>query len=159
MDIQNINTMDNLILETIQYISKISKKKVTEDSISTYLNNRGAHNIDNKSLIEILKQLQGKGLINQLYRPIDTAITSKAPHPTTSQSVTSPIAENNVTGTSDNYVVTSVNDIINKPTPSVNRSLPATPMAGINTTPRVLTTENSSLNAKFESLENYIGKL
>ena len=48
MDIQNINTMDNLILEAIQYISKISKKKVTEDSISTYLNNKGAHNIDNK---------------------------------------------------------------------------------------------------------------
>ena len=93
MDIQNINTMDNLILEAIQYISKISKKKVTEDSISTYLNNKGAHNIDNKSIIEILKQLQGKGLINQLYRPIDRAITSKASHSTTSQSVISPIAE------------------------------------------------------------------
>ena len=52
--------MDNLILETIQYISKISKKKVTEDSISTYLNNKGVRNIDNKSIIEILKQLQGK---------------------------------------------------------------------------------------------------
>ena len=60
MGIQNINTMDNLILETIQYISKISKKKVTEDSISTYLNNKGVRNIDNKSIIEILKQLQGK---------------------------------------------------------------------------------------------------
>ena len=44
----------------------ISKKKVTEDSISTYLNNKGAHNIDNKSIIETLNQLQGKGLINQL---------------------------------------------------------------------------------------------
>ena len=139
--------MDNLILEAIQYISKISKKKVTEDSISTYLNNKGAHNIDNKSIIEILKQLQGKGLINQLYRPIDTAVTSKAPHSTTSQSVISPLAENHVHDTSDN-------DIINKPIPSINRSLPATPMAGINTTPRVLTTGNSSLNAKFESLES-----
>ena len=93
-------------------------------------------------------------MINQLYRPIDTAITSKAPHSTTSQSVTSPIAENNVNGTSHNDIVTSVNDIINKPTPSINRSLPATPMTGINTTPRVLSTENSSLNAKFESLES-----
>ena len=81
-------------------------------------------------------------MINQLYRPIDTAITSKAPHSTTSQSVTSPITENNVNGTSDNDIVTSFNDIINKPTPSINRSLPATPMAGINTTPRVLATEN-----------------
>ena len=93
MDIQNINTMDNLILEAIQCISKISKKKVTEDSISTYLNNKGAHNIDNKPIIETLKQLQGKGLINQLYKPIDTGITSKARHSTTSQSITSPIAE------------------------------------------------------------------
>ena len=58
MDIQNINAVDNLILEAIRYISKISKKKVTEDSVSTYLNNKGAHNIDNKSIIEILKQLQ-----------------------------------------------------------------------------------------------------
>ena len=129
MDIQNINTMNNLILEAIQYISKISKKKVTEDSISTYLNNKGAHNIDNKSIIDILKQLQGKGLINQLYSPIDAAITSKATHSTTSQSVISPIAENHVHDTSDNDIVTSVNDIINKPIPSMNRSLPATPMA------------------------------
>ena len=75
MDIQNITAMDNLILEAIHCISKISKKKVTEDSISTYLNNKGAHNVDNKSIIEILKQFQGKGLINQLYRPIDTAIS------------------------------------------------------------------------------------
>ena len=48
--------MDNLILEAINCISKIGKKKVTEDNISTYLNNKGAHNIDNKSVIEILKQ-------------------------------------------------------------------------------------------------------
>ena len=92
-------------------------------------------------------------MIHQLYRPIDTAITSEAPHSNTSQSVISPIAENHVHDTSDNDIVTSVNDIINKPIPSINRSLPATPMAGINTT-RVPTTGNSSLNAKFESLES-----
>ena len=79
MDIQNFNKMKNLILNSIHYISKISKKKVMEDSISTYLNNKGSYNIDNKSIIEIVKQLQGMGLINQLYRPIDTAVTSKAP--------------------------------------------------------------------------------
>ena len=146
--------MDNLILEAIQYISKISKKKVTEDSISTYLNNKGAHNIDNKSIIEILKQLQGKGLINQLYRPIDTAITSKAPHSTTSQSVISPIAENYVNDTSDNDIITGDNDIINKSIPSISRSLPATLMPGINATPRVLTIGNSSLNANFQPLES-----
>ena len=84
--------MDNLVLETIQIISKINKKKVTEDS--TYLNNKVENNIDNKSVVEILKQLQCKGLINQLYGPIDKAITSKVPHSTTSQSVISPITEN-----------------------------------------------------------------
>ena len=68
-------------------------------------------------------------MINQIYRPIDAAVTSKGPHPTTSQSVISPIAENHVHDTSDNDIVTSVNDIINKPIPSMNRSLPATPMA------------------------------
>ena len=92
--------------------------------------------------------------MNQLYRPIDTTITSKAPHSTTSQSVISPIAENHVHDISDNDIVTSVNDIINKAISSINRSLPATPMAGINNTPRVLTTRNSSLNAKFKFLES-----
>ena len=89
--------------------------------VSTYLNNKGTHNIDNKSIIETLKQLQGKGLINQLYRPIGTAIATKVPHSTTPQSVISPIAENHVHDTSDNDIVTSVNDIINKPIPSINR--------------------------------------
>ena len=93
-------------------------------------------------------------MINQLYRPIDTAITSKAPHSTTSQSVISPIAENYVNATSDNDIITGDNDIINKPMPSINRSLPATPMVGINTIPCVLTIGNSSLNANFEPLES-----
>ena len=91
--------------------------------------------------------MQGEGLINQLYRFIDAAITSKAPHFTPSQSVISPIAENHVNGI-------SVDDIINKTVLSVNRSLHATPMDGINTTPCVLTIGNSSLNAKFEYLKS-----
>ena len=100
--------MDNLILEAIHYISKISKKKVTEDSISTYLNNKGAHSVDNKSIIETLNQLHDKGLIDQLYRPIDTAITSKAPHSTPSQSVISPIAEDHVNDTSESILLISI---------------------------------------------------
>ena len=52
------------------------------------------------------------------------------------------------------------NDIINKPIPSINTLLSSTPMAGINTTPRVLTIGNSSLNDKFESLESKLfGKI
>ena len=94
MGIQNINTIDNLVLEVLEAIQYISK--ITEDSILSYLNNKGAHDIDDKSVIEILKQLQGKALINQLYRSIDAAITSKATHSTTSQSVIPLIAENHV---------------------------------------------------------------
>ena len=72
-----------------------------------------AHNIDNESVIQTLNQLQGKGLISKRYRPIDTTITSKTPHPTPSQSLISPSAENHVNDT-------SVNNIINKPIPSMN---------------------------------------
>ena len=103
--------MENLILQVTHCISKINKKEVTEDSISTYLDNEEAHNIDNKSIIEILKRLQCTDLINQLYRSIDTILTSKASHSTPSQSIMSPIAENHANEASDN-------DIINKPTPS-----------------------------------------
>ena len=145
--------MDNLIPEAIYYISKISKKKVTVDSISTYLNNKGAHKIDNKSIIKTLNQLQGSSLNNQFCRPKDTAMLSKAPFSTPSQSLIPPIAEKHVNET-------SVNDTINKPIPSINRSLPATSVAKTNTTPCVLTIGNSSLNVKFESLKSkYVGNL
>ena len=88
MDIQNINAVDNLILEAIRYISKIRKKKVTEDSVSTYLNNKGHITLTISQLLKFW----------------------------------------------NNY---NYNDIINKPISSINRSLPATRMAGINTTPLV----------------------
>ena len=116
--------MDNLILKAIYYISK---NKVTIDDISPYLNDKRAHNIENKSIIQTLNQLYGKCLIKQLLRPLGKAITLKALHSTPSQSVISPIAENHINGTSEN-------DIINEPIPSINRSLSATPTAGVNIT-------------------------
>ena len=63
--------MEELILEAINYISKISKKKVTVDSISSYITNNGAHNIDCNSITETLNQMQDNGLINKLYRSIE----------------------------------------------------------------------------------------
>ena len=88
-----------------------------------------------------------------LYRPIDTAIISKAPHFSPSQCLISPIVENHVNDTRDN-------DIINKLIPSINRSLLLAAMAGINTAHRVLTIGNSSLNANFEFLESKLyGKI
>ena len=116
--------MDNLILKAIYYISK---NKVTVVDILPYLNDKRAHNIENKSIIQTLNQLYGKCLIKQLLRPLGKAITLKALHSTPSQSVISPIAENHINGTSEN-------DIINEPIPSINRSLSATPTAGVNIT-------------------------
>ena len=116
--------MDNLILKAICYISK---NKVTVVDILPYLNDKRAHNIENKSIIQTLNQLYGKCLIKQLLRPLGKAITLKALHSTPSQSVISPIAENHINGTSEN-------DIINEPIPSINRSLSATPTAGVNIT-------------------------
>lgn len=116
--------MDNLILKAIYYISK---NKITVVDILPYLNDKRAHNIENKSIIQTLNQLYGKCLIKQLLRPLGKAITLKALHSTPSQSVISPIAENHINGTSEN-------DIINEPIPSINRSLSATPTAGVNIT-------------------------
>ena len=50
----NFNAMDRLILDAIHYLSTISKKKVRVDTISTYLNNKGTHNIGNESVIKTL---------------------------------------------------------------------------------------------------------
>ena len=72
--------MGSSILEAINYVSKIIKKKVTADNVSNYLYNIGAHNIGNDSIIETLKELQSKSLINKLCRPFEASnTTSKKP--------------------------------------------------------------------------------
>ena len=119
---------------------------MTADNISNYQCNIGAHNIDNDSIIETLKEMQNKGLINKPYRPIEASNTTlKTPQSTTPQSKAPPAEEN--------HFVT-VNDSINKSIlASLNRSLPATMIVEPNTTPHVLSIGNSSLNAKLEDLE------
>ena len=100
------------------------------DNISNYLCNTGAHNIDNDSIIEILKEMQSKGLIhNKLYWPMEANnTTSKSPQSTSWQSKTTPAEENHFI---------KINDFINKSLPpSRNRSLPGTPIVEPNT-PRV----------------------
>ena len=104
----NFNSMDSLILDAIYYPSTISKQKVRVYSISTYHNNKGAHNIGNESVIETLNQLQGKGLINRPCKLADTAIASKARHSAPSQSLIS-------------FIVTSVSSIVNKSIPSIHQ--------------------------------------
>ena len=119
---------------------------MTADKISNYLCNIGAHNIDIGSIIETLKEMQSKSLINKLYRPIETInTTSKTPQSTPSQSKTPPAEEN--------HFIT-INDSINKSIPlSLNRSLFATLIVELNTTLRVLSIGSSSLNARLEALE------
>ena len=53
---------------------------MTADNVSNYLRNIGAHNIDNDSIIKTLKEMQNKGVVNKLYRPIEANnTTSKTP--------------------------------------------------------------------------------
>ena len=64
--------MDTQILEAINYIRNVSKKKVTIDRIVTYLNNTGVSNQDKESAEANLKEIQTKGNINENYKPLIT---------------------------------------------------------------------------------------
>ena len=146
--------MEKLILEAVNYVSKISKRKVTSDSIANYINKNGAHNIDYNSITETLEQMQRKGLINKLCRPTETSHIT----PTTSQSI--PLQHKTPPDT-DIHSCANINDSINKSIQSsTNKSLTATPFAQQTTTPRILSMGNSSLNTKLESLESKLcGKI
>ena len=73
--------MENSILEAINYVSRLRKQKVTIDSISSFLNSRGATNLDNASIATLLKEMQADGPINKRNRPInrDTKLTTPTP--------------------------------------------------------------------------------
>ena len=58
------------MLEAVNYIRNVSKKKVTIDRIVTYLNDAGASNWDKKSVEANLKEMQTKGIINENYKPL-----------------------------------------------------------------------------------------
>ena len=47
--------MENSILEAINYVSKISRQKVTVESISAFLNKKGPSNIEDQYIMEALK--------------------------------------------------------------------------------------------------------
>ena len=66
--------MDTQMLEAINYIRNVSKKKVTIDRIVTYLNNAGASNWDKESVEANLKEMQTKGIINENYKPLITLL-------------------------------------------------------------------------------------
>ena len=52
------------MLESINYIRNISKKKVTIDQIVIYLNHAGASNWDKESVEANVKEMQTKGIIH-----------------------------------------------------------------------------------------------
>ena len=70
--------MDPQMLEAMNYIRNVSKKKFTIDRIVTYLNNASASNWDRESAEANLKEMQTKGIINENYKPLIT-LSSDSP--------------------------------------------------------------------------------
>ena len=113
-------TMKNILLEAINYVSNISRQKVTVDNISTFLDKRGPNNLDNEVIIKTLQEMQAKGLINRLISP-------KTPVSNPSPAQVSPDPVNDTSIIND-----SINKSLNKSIPpSINRSLPPTPIANV----------------------------
>ena len=134
--------MENSILEAINYVSKISRQKVTVESISTFLNKKGPSNIEDHYIMEALKDMQDKGVINKYNRLINL----KSPQPTEISTTAEKVNVANIR---------SINDSMNKTFPLLpNRSLPTTPPTTANATPRLFSIDNSTLNSKLESLES-----
>ena len=64
--------MDTQMVEAINYVRNVSKKKVAIDKIVTYFNNAGSSNWDKESLEANLKKMQTKGVVNENYKPLIT---------------------------------------------------------------------------------------
>ena len=129
-------------MKQLTNVSKISRQKVTVESISTFLNKRGLSNVEDHYIMEALKDMQDKGVINKYNRPINLKSPQPTEIPTTAEKV-------NVAN------IRSINYSMNKTFPLLqNRSLPKTPPTTANTTPRLFSIDYSTLNSKLESLES-----
>ena len=153
--------MENSILEAIHYVGRVGKQNFTIDSISFFLNSRGAANLDNASIVTLLKEMQAEGLINKCKRPInrDTKLTT----PTPPQVEICSVPENEESCNNDSSINDSSVSMINRAiaTP-INRTLSPTPSAGSNITPintqHLLSVNSPILNTKCESLESIFWK-
>ena len=58
------------MLEAINYIRNVSKKKMTIDKIVTYLNNADASNWDKESVEANLKEMETKDIIKENCKPL-----------------------------------------------------------------------------------------
>ena len=66
----------------MNYVSNISRQKVTVDNISTFLDKRGPNNLDNEVIMKTLQEMQAKGLINKSNRLISpkTPVSNPSPY-------------------------------------------------------------------------------
>ena len=62
--------MDTQMLEAINYIRNVSKKKVTIDRIVTYVKGAVVSSWDKEFVEANLKEMQTKGIINENYKPL-----------------------------------------------------------------------------------------
>ena len=86
-------TMENILLEAINYVSNVSRQKVTVDNISTFLDKRGPNNLDNEVIIKTLQEVQAKGLINKCNRLTSpkTPVSNPSPAQASPDPVTTPV--------------------------------------------------------------------
>ena len=153
--------MESSTLDAINYVSRVRKQKVTIDSISSFINSRGATNLDNASIATLLKEMQADGLINKHNRPINTDTVLTTPTPPRIETCTVPKNQESQNNDNNDSSVSMINRSIATP---MNRTLPPTPSAGSNITPintqRLLFVNSPSLNTKLESLESKLcGKI
>ena len=74
--------MEKLILNAVNHIKQISKKKVSLDSILQRLNKTSATNIDTDAIRMEIEQMLHKGVINQDYKNL---ISSTVPEATSDE--------------------------------------------------------------------------
>ena len=107
-----IYIMDTQMLEAINYIRNVSKKKVIIDRIVTYLNNAGESNWDKDSAEANLKELQTKGIINENYKPLIT-LSSDSPNSSITQDdvcITPQVGCNVINATTNPVIPTPISD-------------------------------------------------
>ena len=131
------------MLEAINYIRNVSKKKVTIDKIVSYLNNAVASDWDKESVEANLKEVQTKGVVNENYKPL-ISLSSDSPNFSIIQDVCiTPQVESDVISAATNPVM---------PTPLSYPTI-ATPNKGSFVTPFTFQTfySNSVISSSFSS--------
>ena len=69
--------MEYQLVEAINYIEKVSKKKTSIDRLLAHINNTTANNLDREFVEDTLYELRAKGVIDELFKILsaDNTIT------------------------------------------------------------------------------------